>query len=66
MKKLRLRIANNVDIGRKFTACVRGGEKYGHDSMCIETHSNYDFPTIRATANFVVVGIMREDDECDD
>lgn len=63
MKKLRLRIANNVDIGRTFTACVRAWEKYGHDSMCIETHSNCDFPTIRAIANFIVVGIMREDDE---
>lgn len=63
MKKLRLRIANNVDIGRWFSASIRGGTRGYSDACAIETHSNTEFPTVKTMGGFMVVGIMREDDE---
>lgn len=63
MKKLRLRIANNVDIGRTFTASIKGGTRGYSDACAIETHSNTEFPTVKTMGGFMVVGIMREDDE---
>lgn len=54
MKKIRLRIANNVDITKLFSASIRCGSTYNYE-LTLETHSNNTFPTIRAIPSFVVI-----------
>lgn len=41
----------------------QGGLRGYSDACAIETHSNTEFPTVKTMGGFMVVGIMREDDE---
>lgn len=60
MKKLRIRIANNVDVGRMFSASIRGGKR-GYDGACaLESHSNDVFPTLRTIDGFTVIVVPYE------
>ncbi len=61
MKKLRLKIANNVNVTKMFSASIRGGQRGDEDACTIETHSNDVFPTIRTVAGFIVIGEPYED-----
>lgn len=51
---------------KRVTMAVRGGLRGYSDACAIETHSNTEFPTVKTMGGFMVVGIMREDDEDDD
>lgn len=52
---MKLKIANNVDITKLFSASIRAGKSYDWE-VTLETHSNNTCPTIRSIgANFVVV-----------
>ena len=55
MKKLKLRIANNVDTSRVFSASLRGGERGEGDCMALETHSNDVVPCVKTLMNFTVI-----------
>ena len=55
MKKLRLRIANDVNIGRTFSASIRGGSRGYEDACALETHSNDIAPTIKTVEGFTVI-----------
>ena len=55
MKKLRLRIANDVDICRVFSASIRGGQRGYDDACAVETHSNDVSPTIKTVEGFTVI-----------
>lgn len=52
--KMRLKIANNVDITKTFTGSIRAGSTYGYETT-LETHSNETFPTIRTISSFIVI-----------
>lgn len=55
MKKLRLRISNNVDVSQIFSASIRGGVRGYEDACAVESHSNDVFPTIKCLGNFTVI-----------
>ena len=55
MKKLKLRIANNVDTSRVFSASLRGGERGEGDCIALETHSNDVVPCVKTLINFTVI-----------
>ena len=55
MKKLKLRIANNVDVCRVFSASIRGGQRGYDDACAVETHSNDVSPTIKTVEGFTVI-----------
>ena len=55
MKKLKLRIANNVDTSRVFSASLKGGERGEGDCMALETHSNDVVPCVKTLMNFTVI-----------
>ena len=55
MKKLKLRIANNVDTSRVFSASLRGGERGEGDCMALEPHSNDVVPCVKTLMNFTVI-----------
>ena len=55
MKKLKLRIANNVDTSRVFSASLRGGERGEGDCVALETHSNDVVPCVKTLMNFTVI-----------
>ena len=55
MKKLRLRIANNVDITKVFSASIRGGARGYKDACAVESHSNEICPTIKTIEGFTVI-----------
>lgn len=55
MKKLRLRIANNVDITKVFSASIRGGTMGYEDACAVESHSNEICPTIKTIEGFTVI-----------
>ncbi len=62
MKKLRIRIANNVDIGRVFSASIRGGQRGYEDACAVESHSNNVSPTIKTVEGFTVIVEPYEED----
>lgn len=55
MKKLRIRLANDVDIGKPFSASIRGGIRGYADACAVESHSNDVFPTIKTVEGFTVI-----------
>lgn len=55
MKKLRIRIANEVDVSRMFSASIRGGKRGYEDACAIETHSNDVSLTIKTLTGFTVI-----------
>lgn len=55
MKKLRIRIANNVDVCRVFSASIRGGQRGYEDACAVESHSNDVSPTIKTVEGFTVI-----------
>lgn len=55
MKKLRLRIANNIDYNRVFSASIRGGIRGYEDACAVESHSNDVCPTIKCFGDFTVI-----------
>lgn len=55
MKKLKLRIANNVDTSRVFSASLRGGERGYADAVAVEAHSNEVCPCIKTVNGFTVI-----------
>lgn len=55
MKKLRLRIANNVDVTHPFSATIRGGVRGFVDACSVDSHSNDVFPTIKTFESFTVI-----------
>lgn len=55
MKKLRLRIANKVDVTRIFSASIRGGQRGYADACAVESHSNDVSPTIKTVEGFTVI-----------
>ena len=55
MKRLKLRIANRVDITRLFSASIRGGVRGYKDACALETHSNDVVPTIKTVDGFTVI-----------
>ena len=55
MKKLKLRIANNVDTSRVFSASLRGGKRGEGDCVALETHSNDVVPCVKTLMNFTVI-----------
>lgn len=57
MKKLRIRIANNVDVSKTFSASIRGGTRGYDDACAIESHSNDVSPTIKTIDGFTVIVI---------
>lgn len=61
MKKLRLRIANEVDVNKVFSASIRGGVRGFHDACAIESHSNDVVPTIKTLVGFTVIVEPYED-----
>lgn len=48
MKKLRIRIANDVDVSAVFSASIRDGVRGYNDAMAVEAHSNDVFPYVKA------------------
>ena len=63
MKKLRIRIANNVDTSRVFSASIRGGGLRGYADACaVESHSNDVSPTIKTVEGFTVIVEPHEED----
>lgn len=55
MIKARLRIANNVDITRTFSASYRGGVR-GYEDMCaLETFSNEIAPCVKTLQGFTLI-----------
>ena len=60
MKKLKLKIANNVDTSRIFSASLRGGVRCVGGCMICETHSNDVVPCIKTLINFTVICEMKE------
>lgn len=56
-KKIGLRIANNVDTTKVFSANLlsAGGRGIDEETMALETHSNDVCPTIRTITNFVLI-----------
>lgn len=62
MKKLRLRIANNVDCSRLFSASIRGGQRGYDDACAVETHSNDIAPTIKTVEGFTVIVEVYEEE----
>lgn len=55
-KKIGLRIANNVDTTKVFSAKLCGGGRgIDHETMALESHSNDVCPTIRTITNFVLI-----------
>lgn len=60
MKHLRMRIANNVDVGSPFSANILGGARGYADACAVETHSNVTVPCIRTTEEFIVIGYYEE------
>ena len=55
MKQLKLRIANNVDTSRVFSASLRGGVRGEGDCMALETHSNDVVPCVKTLMNWIVI-----------
>ena len=55
MKKLKLRIANNVDTSRVFSASLKGGVRGEGDCMALETHSNNVVPCVKTLMNWIVI-----------
>lgn len=55
MKKLRLRIANGVDVTKTFSASIRGGVRGYEDACAVESHSNDISPTIKTIEGFTVI-----------
>lgn len=55
MKKLRFRIANNMDVTQPFSASIRGGSRGFVDACAVESHSNDVFPTIKTIECFTVI-----------
>ena len=55
MKKLKLRIANNVDTSRVFSASLKGGVRSEGDCMALETHSNDVVPCVKTLMSFTVI-----------
>lgn len=53
--KLKLRIANNVDVNRTFSASLRGGVRGYADAVAVEAHSNDVCPCIKTVNNFTVI-----------
>lgn len=60
MKKLRFRNANDVDMGKTFSASIRGGKRGYPDACAIETHSNDVSPTIKTLTGFTVIVEVNE------
>jgi len=55
-KKIALRIANNVDTTKVFSANLRGGGRgIDEDTMALETHSNEIVPTLRTLTNWILI-----------
>lgn len=54
-KKIGLRIANNVDTTKVFSANFRGGRGIDDETMALESHNNNVCPTIRTITNFVLI-----------
>ena len=65
MKKLRLRIANNVDVSKVFSASIRGGGRGYEDACAVESHSNDVCPTIKTVEEFTVIVEPYEDSKSD-
>lgn len=55
MKKLKIRIANNVDTTRMFSASIRGGVRGYSDACAVESHDNDVAPTIKTVGGFTVI-----------
>lgn len=56
VKKIELRIANNVDTTKVFSANLRGGSRgIDDDTMALETHSNDVVPTLRTLTNWILI-----------
>lgn len=53
--KMRIRIANNVDAGRMFSASIRGGVRGYADAVTVESHSNDVCPCIKTVNVFTVI-----------
>lgn len=60
MKKLRLRIANNVDVTQPFSATIRVGVRGFVDACAVDSHSNDVFPTIKTVEGFTVIVLPYE------
>ena len=53
--KLRLRIANDVDTSKVFSASLRGGLRGYTDAVAVESHSNDVCPCIKTINGFTVI-----------
>ena len=53
--KLKLRIANNVNVTRTFSASLRGGVRGYADAVAVEAHSNEVCPCIKTVNGFTVI-----------
>ena len=51
---MKIRLANDVDLTRTFSASIRAGSSYNYETT-LETHSNETAPTIRTISGFVVI-----------
>jgi len=55
-KKIELRISNNVDTTKVFSANLRGGCRgIDDETMALETHSNEIAPTLRTLTNWILI-----------
>lgn len=55
MKKIRIRIANNVDVTNVFSASILGGVRGYADACAVESHSNDVCPTVKTLHGFTVI-----------
>lgn len=62
-KKIELRISNNVDTTKVFSANLRGGGRgIDNETMALETHSNEIAPTLRTLTNWILICEPYEED----
>lgn len=62
-KKIELRISNNVDTTKVFSANLRGGGRgIDDETMALETHSNEIAPTLRTLTNWILICEPYEED----
>lgn len=55
-KKIELRISNNVDTTKVFSANLRGGGRgIDEETMALESHSNEIAPTLRTLTNWILI-----------
>lgn len=65
MKKIRLRIANNVDVARTFSASLLGGGRGYSDACALESRSNDVTPTIKTVHGFTLIVEVNEQNNND-